>query len=139
MVEQLSSFAENAKGSLLKITQALLDHNINMNTLITNDSAEFGIIRMLVSDAHAAEQALKQAGYICRVDQVLAIEIGDECGCLNRLLKIISAGNINVEYVYVTYTSFSKHPVTILKTFDMYEVNDFLISKGYSSLNTIEQ
>ena len=44
MIRQLSIFAENKKGAMNRITQILADAGINMNTLITNDSAEFGII-----------------------------------------------------------------------------------------------
>ena len=50
MIKQISIFAENQKGAMLKMTGVLVDANINMYSLITNDSAEFGIIRMLVSD-----------------------------------------------------------------------------------------
>ena len=54
MIRQLSIFAENKKGAMNRMTQILADAGINMNTLITNDSAEFGIIRMLVSDTDRA-------------------------------------------------------------------------------------
>jgi hypothetical protein len=58
MIRQLSIFAENKKGAMHRVTQALADANIDMNTLVTNDSAEFGIIRMLVSDTDAALQCM---------------------------------------------------------------------------------
>ena len=44
-----------------RITQILFENGINMNTLITNDSAEFGIIRMLVSDTDLAANVLQKA------------------------------------------------------------------------------
>jgi fructose-1,6-bisphosphatase-3 len=43
-----------------RITQILFENGINMNTLITNDSAEFGIIRMLVSDTDKGEELKRQ-------------------------------------------------------------------------------
>jgi ACT domain-containing protein len=88
-----------------RITQILYDAKINMNTLITNDSAEFGIIRMLVSDTDKAAKILKEAGYMCHSDYVAAAEISDECGSLNGLLNVISDGNINLDYSYVTYNT----------------------------------
>ena len=39
MIRQLSIFAENKKGAMHQVTQVLADANINMNTLVTNDSA----------------------------------------------------------------------------------------------------
>jgi len=138
MIRQLSIFAENTKGAMNKITQILLDNAINMNTLITNDSAEFGIIRMLVSDTDHAANCLQKAGYLCHTDNVAAAEIADECGSLNALLTIISKGNINLDYLYVTYSSLSKHPVAILRTTDLMEVEEFLQHKGYNMLERLD-
>ena len=137
MIRQLSIFAENKKGAMGRITQILCDAGINMNTLITNDSAEFGIIRMLVSDAEAASKALQAAGYMCHTDYVAAVEIGDECGSLNKMLAEINAGNINLDYLYVTYNTFSRLPTAILRCTDLMEVEEFLRTRGYRMLDGI--
>ena len=138
-MRQLSIFAENKKGNMKAITEVLAQARVNMNTLITNDSAEYGIIRMLVSDADLAAKALGDAGYLCRVDTVLAVEISDDCGSLNSLLGIILEGNINIDYLYVTYNNFSKNPVAILRTADLAEVEEFLEGKGYTLLQSVTQ
>ena len=138
MIRQLSIFAENKKGAMSRITQILYDAGINMNTLITNDSAEYGIIRMLVSDTDRAAKALHDAGYMCHTDYVAAAEIGDECGSLNRLLGIISDGNINLDYLYVTYNTLSRLPVAILRASDLMEVEGFLQAKNYKTLDRID-
>ena len=138
MIRQLSIFAENRKGAMNRITKILFDARINMNTLITNDSAEFGIIRMLVSDTDRAAQVLQEAGYMCHTDYVAATEIGDECGSLNGLLSVINDGNINLDYIYVTYNTLSRLPVAILKTTDLMEVEEFLRSRGYGMLERID-
>ena len=137
MIRQLSIFAENRKGAMNRITQILFDAHINMNTLITNDSAEYGIVRMLVSDTDRAESVLRENGYMCHSESVIAAEIGDECGSLNRLLEIISAGNINLDYLYVTFNALSRLPVAILHTADLPEVQEFLQSRGYRTLSRI--
>ena len=138
MIRQLSIFAENRKGAMNRITQILFDARINMNTLITNDSAEFGIIRMLVSDTDRAAQVLQEAGYMCHTDYVAAAEIGDECGSLNSLLSVINDGNINLDYIYVTYNTLSRLPVAILKTTDLMEVEEFLRGRGSGMLERID-
>ena len=138
MIRQLSIFAENKKGAMHRVTQALADANINMNTLVTNDSAEFGIIRMLVNDTDAALKCMQTAGYLCHVDTVVAAEIGDECGSLNRLLETLSRGNVNLDYLYVTYSGLSKHPVAILRTQDIMEVEAFLQARGYAMLERLD-
>ena len=138
MIRQLSIFAENRKGAINRITKILFDARINMNTLITNDSAEFGIIRMLVSDTDRAAQVLQEAGYMCHTDYVAAEEIGDECGSLNGLLSVINDGNINLDYIYVTYNTLSRLPVAILKSTDLMEVEEFLRGRGYGMLERID-
>ena len=138
MIRQLSIFAENKKGAMNRITQILCDAGINMNTLITNDSAEFGIIRMLVSDTEKAASVLAEAGYMCHSDYVAAVEIGDECGSLNSLLSVISDGNINLDYLYVTYNTLSRLPVAILKTRDPATVEVFLWGRGYKTLERVD-
>ena len=137
MIRQLSIFAENKKGAMGRITQVLYDAGVNMNTLVTNDSAEYGIIRMLVSDTDRATEALQAAGYMCHSDYVAAAGIGDECGSLNRLLGVLSDGNINIDYLYVTYSLVSKLPYAILKTQDMWEVEEFLAGRGYRQVQDI--
>ena len=139
MIRQISVYAENAQGTMKKITQVLADADVNMNTLITNDSAEFGIIRMLVSDTDKAVEGLRAAGYMCRAEQVLAVEITDDCGSLNRLLEALTFGNINIDYLYVTYSIYSKLPIAILRTQDMWEVEEFLEGKGYRSIRSITE
>ena len=138
MIRQLSIFAENKKGAMHQITQVLADAQINMNTLVTNDSAEFGIIRMLVSDTDRASDRLLAAGYLCHTDWVVATEIGDAPGSLNALLETLDDGNVNLDYLYVTYSGLSRHPVAILRTPDIMEVEDFLRGKGYNALERLD-
>ena len=138
MIRQLSIFAENKKGAMYQVTKVLADAGINMNTLVTNDSAEFGIIRMLVSDTDKAAESLRASGYLCHTDIVAAAEIGDECGSLNALLETLSMGNVNLDYLYVTYSGLSRHPVAILRTPDIMEVEAFLQGKGYNMLERLD-
>ena len=138
MIRQLSIFAENRRGAMNAITKVLTEKQINMNTLVTNDSAEFGIIRMLVSDTDAALQCMQTAGYLCHVDTVAAAEIRDECGSLNALLDTLDRGNVNLDYLYVTYSRLSKRPVAILRTQDIMEVEAFLQARGYAMLERLD-
>ena len=62
MLKQLSIFAENKKGTMQQITQILFENDVNILGSVNNDSAEYGIVRMVVSDPDKAEQALQAAG-----------------------------------------------------------------------------
>ena len=62
MLKQVSIYAENKKGTMQKITGILLEQEINILGSVTNDSAEYGIIRMVVSAPEKAYDALTKAG-----------------------------------------------------------------------------
>ena len=134
MLSQVSIFAENKKGRLRNITSLLQKENINIWGSITNDSAEYGIIRMVVSNPEHAEKVLAEAGYLCRLTEVLGVELDDEVGALNRLLISLEESNINVDYLYLSFNRDSGKPVMVLRTDDVREVSICLTSKGYKVL-----
>ena len=66
MLKQLSIYAENKKGALQVMTNALYEAGINIWGSVTNDGAEYGINRMVVSDPDKAKEVLTDKGYLCR-------------------------------------------------------------------------
>lgn len=132
MLKQVSIFGENSKGTLQKITGILADDGINIWGSVTNDSAEFGIIRMIVSDPERAYGVLGQAGYMCRLSNVLGVEVADEVGNLNRLLLSMSESNISINYMYLSFNRDSGKPVMVIHTDGIWEVQECLKAKGYS-------
>lgn len=131
MMKQLSIFTENTKGAMQKITGVLTEQKINIIALVTNDSAEFGIVRMLVSDPEKAFDALKEAGYMVHLNKVIAVEIGDTPGSLDRLLQEILYSNINVDYIYMSYDREIAMPIAVIKVTDADEVEECLESRNY--------
>ena len=138
MVEQISIFAENRKGSMREITQLLTENDLNIYCAITNDSAEYGIVRLLVDETERAMELLKANHFTCKKSRVIGVKIPDDVGSLNKLLSAISSGNINLDYLYVTYSSLSRNPVAILRCADLSEVEMFLRSRGYNSLSRLD-
>lgn len=132
MLKQVSIFAENRKGTFQAITGILQEENINILGSITNDSAEYGIVRMIVSDTDKALRALSAKGYLCRSNDILGVEMSDEVGNLNRLLISFSEGNISVDYIYLCFNRDTGKPVLIVHTDDIFEVEEYLKAKGFS-------
>lgn len=131
MLKQVSLFSENKKGTLQKITGLLQKEGINILGSVTNDSAEYGIVRMVVSDTDKALEILGQAGYLCKKTDVLGIELEDRVGALDYLLKALLESNINVNYHYLSFNRESGMPLIILHTDDISEVSECLKSKGF--------
>ena len=131
MLKQISLYAENKKGTLEHITAILLEHDINILGSMTDDGAEYGVNRMVVSSPDVAMSALTQAGYLCALKDVIGVEIEDKVGNLNSLLKTLLQMNINVHYLYLSFDRKSGLPIMVFSTDDIWEVEEGLRGKGY--------
>ncbi|MBE6996819.1 MAG: amino acid-binding protein [Ruminococcaceae bacterium] len=131
MVKQISIFTENRKGAMRSITRLLAEGGIDIDAFVTNDSAEFGIVRMLVSDPDKASELLTQAGYQIKRTAVMAFGIPDEPGSLDRLLECVEDANINIDYLYASFDRESAGPIIVIRANDMDELEHFLKSRGF--------
>lgn len=135
MLKQLSVYAENKKGAMQNITRILLENEINILGSVTNDSAEYGIVRMVVSNPDIACKALCESGYLCRLVNVIGVEIKDEVGNLNKLLCTISDGNISVDYLYLSFNRKSGMPIMVFHAEEPGAVENVLRQKGYTVID----
>lgn len=131
MIKQISIFAENKRGSLHKITNIIRENNINITAINSNDSAEFGIVRMVVSEPNIAKEALQAAGYQCKVQDVIGLVLEDEVGYLDRLLEVIEESYINIRYTYLTHDYELNKPLLLVYSDEPEEVGNCLTLKGY--------
>lgn len=99
-LNQISVFVENKPGKLELLTDALAKSNLNMRALSLAETAEFGIVRIIVDEIGKAAEVLKAEEYIYTVTGVLGVAIPDEPGGLSRVLRVLSGGGVNVEYMY---------------------------------------
>ena len=97
---QVSVFIENRSGRLAKITTALGNAGVNIRAMSLADTSDFGILRLIVSDAAKAAETLKDHGFTVRVSKVIAVAIPDVPGALGNLLSLMELAGLNVEYMY---------------------------------------
>ena len=135
MLKQISIYAENKKGCFQNITGLLNANGINILGSVTNDSAEYGIIRMVVSDPDKCLQVLTNNDYLCKAAPVLAVECPDEVGALDGILKTLYSSNINVNYIYLSFNRESGLPIMVMHTDDVYQVENILVNRGYNCLH----
>ena len=131
MIQQLSIFAPNTKGSMVKLTSLVSNAGIDIYNVVTNDSAEFGIVRMLVTEPEKACTILTDEGYMCKLNKVIGVRIPDEIGSLANLLQAITDCNINIDYLYVSYSRDAKTPLAVIHASAYAEVEESLKSRGY--------
>lgn len=134
MLRQLSIFAQNKRGTMQHITGILKDEGINIWGSITNDSAEYGIIRMVVSNPEKAKAALEKEDYLCKLTDVIGVEVEDKVGNLNLLLQALSESNVNVNYIYLSFNRDSGKPVQIFHAEDISAVESCIKRKGFKTV-----
>ena len=99
-INQISIFIENRKNALSELTNVLATHNINIRAISLADTNDFGIARIIVDNVDQVMGALERSHYIVKSTPVIAVEIPDEAGSLNKILKILADNGRNVEYMY---------------------------------------
>ena len=99
-VKQLSVFLENKPGTLNEMTSLLSHHNINMRALCLSETKDFGIARIIVDNILEATAILREADFIAILTPVLAFEVPNEPGGLNKLLGLFTEAGVNIEYMY---------------------------------------
>ncbi len=99
-IKQISVFLENKPGTLKKLTSVMAKNNIDMRATSLAETKDFGIARIIVDDALSAVNTLKENDFVASLTSVLAIEIPDEAGGLDKLLDVFAAAEVNIEYMY---------------------------------------
>lgn len=100
MVEQLSVFVQNEPGRLAVIMRALAKGDIDIRALSIADTTDFGVLRLLVSDAHRAKDILTGIQCIVRITSVTVVAVPDEPGGLASVLELLENARIDIEYMY---------------------------------------
>ncbi|MDD6155149.1 MAG: amino acid-binding protein [Eubacteriales bacterium] len=134
MIKQISIFTANNKGAMKKITTLMKDNDINITALVTNDSAEFGIVRMIVEKPELAYKTLNDAGYMTRMSTVYGARISDQCGGLDALLRALLDCNINVDYVYISYDRLARSVIAVFDAEGGNELEDALEARGFEMM-----
>ena len=99
-IKQISIFLVNKPGTLKNMTGVLAANNIDMRAISLAETKEYGIARIVVDDVIHAVDILKDADCVTSVNSVIAMEIPDEPGALDKILDVFAAVNVNIEYMY---------------------------------------
>ena len=72
-VQQLAVFIENKAGRVSEVADLLGEAGVNIRGFSVSDTADYGIMRLIVDDPAEAQQALKDAGFTVREDEVICV------------------------------------------------------------------
>ena len=130
-LKQLTVFVENKQGTVVAVTEALANAQINLRALSIAETDGFGILRIIVNDEAAAETVLKEKGYLIKVTEVVGVKIGDAPGKLSAALKTLDDAGINVEYLYAFMARTERHAYVVLRVEDNTQAEAVLESAGF--------
>ena len=133
-IKQLTVFVQNKKGTVVSVTNILSKNNINLRALSIAETQDFGILRLIVNDAKAAEAVLEENGFLIKVIDVVGVKIGDEPGKLTDALDILDKADINVEYLYAFMARTEKHAYVVLRVEDNTVAEKVLTDAGFKMI-----
>ena len=137
-IKQLSIFVENKTGRLHTIVDALREKDINLRALSIADTTDFGILRLIVSDAEKAKAALAEIGVISKVTDVIAVMIDDRTGGLASVLDTVSDTGLAIEYMYAFLAKDTGRAMMVLKADDDTAAERILTEKGIELVSQMD-
>ncbi|MCL2761682.1 MAG: amino acid-binding protein [Treponema sp.] len=128
-INQISVFLENTTGRICEVTRTLAEADVNLRAISIADTADFGILRLIVDKTDVATSVLVAAGFTCRQTEVAAVEIEDVPGSLASLMELFQKSGINIEYLYASLEGKEGKAVVIFKLED-HEKGKTLLEKN---------
>lgn len=137
-IEQLSVFIENKKGKLVEALATIADAGVDLRALSLADTADFGILRIIVDDPASALNALQNAGYLVKSNEVIPVAVGDKPGGLAAALRVLADSGVDVEYAYAFVAHSSDRAYVILRVQDNDAAIRILSDNGLATLSADE-
>ena len=137
-IRQISIFLENKPGQLSAICRDLADAGINIATLSLADTADFGIVRMIVDDHEKAEDVLAEKGHVVNVREVIAVCVPDRPGGMAEVLQVLDKAGVNIEYSYAFAFHKGEKAVLVFRFSDNDRAESALKTAGYTTLGEDE-
>ena len=99
-IKQLSIFLENKTGRINDVSRILGANGINMHAFSMAETADFGILRLIVSEVEKAVDVLRENSFAVKVTEVVCIKCSNTAGSLASILEKLAVHNIFIEYMY---------------------------------------
>ena len=137
-IRQISVFLENKPGKLYELTGLLAREGIDMRALSIAEATDFGIARIIASDAQKCALVLREGQFIAQFSDVLAFAVPDEPGGLHNLLSEFNAAQVNIEYMYAFLGGEPGRAYMIFRVTDTERAEKALTGRGLKSLTLDE-
>lgn len=137
-VNQISVFLENRNGQLAEITGLLAENKINLRAISIAETADYGVLRLIADDCEKATSVLLANGNIINMNPVTVVAVPDEPAGLSELLKLLSAGDISIEYMYSLFTHQNDKAYMVFRVTDYDNFIELLSKHGLTPVSSAE-
>jgi hypothetical protein len=128
-ITQLSVFVENRPGHLADTLGTLAEGRVNVLSFTMADTADYGILRLVVDQVERAKALLESAGYAVVEHPVVCALLPNEPGVLAAVLRLVSDSGLDIEYIYL-----GARDSLLLKTEELDRLQSLLIENGFRVL-----
>jgi len=133
-VKQFTIFLQNRVGALCELVKLLSEHSIFVLGLSVQDSSEYAILRIVVSDPEATEPLLKANQVPYSQTDLIVVEMKDGTTSLTALLAAILMAEVNIYFSYSLLVHPTDHPALALHVEDYECVATVLHRAGFKVL-----
>ena len=126
MVKQLSVFIQNRAGKIASIVKSLADAKVDIRAISIADTADFGILRMLVDNIEVAKTTLSDLNCIISINEVAVIAVPDIPGGVSGMLESLAGEGIDIEYMYSLIQRDNAKAYMVIRTNDEFKLQKYL-------------
>ncbi|MBE6666160.1 MAG: ACT domain-containing protein [Ruminococcaceae bacterium] len=137
-VNQISVFLENRTGQLAETTRLLANQGIDIRAINIAETADYGVLRMIVDDAEKTANILLTHGCILNMTPVTVVGLLDKPASLANLLDIFTEGGIDIEYMYALFTHVKGKAYMVFRVTDDEKLNNLLAKNGIAPVTKEE-
>ena len=135
-IKQISVFLENTTGRLAEVTKTIANAGINLRAISIADTADFGILRIIVDLPDEGMKVLKEAEFTAKITDVIGIILDDQPGGLNKVMDIFNRDGVNIEYLYSSLINEKGSVVVIFKVEDIEHGLEIVEKAGLEAISS---
>lgn len=131
-VRQVSVFLENKSGRLYEVCRCLAEAEVNIRALSIAETADYGVMRLIVSDPGKAMRVMAENDITVSETEVIAVEVPDEPGGLAGVLAPLYDANVNIEYLYCFVEKSGESAIVVFRVEQLEEAIRALQGGGFT-------
>lgn len=128
-ITQLSVFVENRPGHLADTLATLAEGQVNILSFTIADTADFGILRLIVDQVERAKELFAAGGYAVVEHPVVCALLPNKPGVLAAVMRLVSDSGLDIEYIYL-----GTRDSLLMKTEQLDLLEALLVENGFPVL-----